>query len=170
MKHLGRRALTMLGLAVLLAAGLFCGAALSGGPSSAGAVAATTIGAVTCDLPQFNPTHFSLQPGQTVTCTISDPDLIVNGPVNVNIQSTDFVNTQSLDFGNTTVVGTGDAASHTITFTYTGSESGCNTSAITFDKGANGGGGGVVSTGAGFAFVTSSGELIVCGQGTTTTG
>src|SRR5205814_9419004 len=106
---------------------------------------------------------------ETVACTISDPDLVVNGPVDVNIQSTDF--------GNTTVGGTGNTATHTITFTYTAVQNGCNTSAITYDKVADGGGGGVVSTGAGFAYVDANGNLIVCGQtttgtttGTTTTG
>ena len=89
-------------------------------------MAATTIGAVPCNLPVFYPTHYALKLGETVTCTISDPDLVVNGPVDVNIQSTDF--------GNTTVGGTGNTATHTITFTYKAVQNGCNTSAITYDK------------------------------------
>ena len=65
----------------------------------------TTINGVTCDTGQYNPTHFAIQIGQTVHCTISDPNLVVNGPVNVNIQSSSF--------GNQTVVGTGDTSTHT---------------------------------------------------------
>ena len=166
MKYLRRKVAVIFGLAAVLAAGFAFSAALSRGSGSAQTVAATTIGAVTCNLPVFNPTHFALKLGETVTCTISDPDLVVNGPVDVNIQSTDF--------GNTTVGGTGNTATHTITFTYKAVQNGCNTSAITYDKVADDGGGGVVSTGAGFAYVDANGDLIVCGQttttGTTTTG
>jgi len=166
MTYLRRKVAVTLGLAAVLAAGFAFSATLSRGSGSAQSVAATTIGAVTCNLPVFNPTHFALKLGETVTCTISDPDLVVNGPVDVNIQSTDF--------GNTTVGGTGNTATHTITFTYKAVQNGCNTSAITYDKVADGGGGGVVSTGAGFAYVDANGDLIVCGQttttGTTTTG
>jgi len=161
MTYLRRKVAVTLGLAAVLAAGFAFSATLSRGSGSAQSVAATTIGAVTCNLPVFNPTHFALKLGETVTCTISDPDLVVNGPVDVNIQSTDF--------GNTTVGGTASTATHTITFTYTAVANGCNTSAITYDKTADGGGGGVVSTGAGFAYLNSSGELIVCGQATTGT-
>src|ERR1051326_30333 len=110
MRYLRRRVVSSLGLSGAPAAGVAFSGALSHGPGNAQAVvAATTIGAVTCDLPEFNPTHFAIQPGQTITCTISDPDLVVNGPVNVNIQSSEL--------GNQTVVGSGDTASHTITFT-----------------------------------------------------
>lgn len=162
MKYLARKIAMAFALAAILTAGFALSGGLSSGPSAARAVASLTIGPVTCNLPQYNPTHFAIQPGQTVTCTISDPNLVVNGPVNVNVQSSDF--------GNTTVGGTGDTGTHTITFTYTAVQNGCNTSIITYDKTADGGGGGVVSTGTGFAYVDTNGNNIACGgQGTTGT-
>jgi len=139
-------------LAALLAMGATIAVVVGLTAGTAGA--AITIGSVTCDLPQYNPTHFALQVGQTVTCTISDPSLVVNGPVNVNIQSSSF--------GNETVIGTGDTSTHLITFTYTGAEVGCSTTSITYDKTADGGNSGVTQTKAGFAIVDGSGVVIPC--------
>jgi hypothetical protein len=159
-----RRSVSMVGALLLLLAGLGSAAMLTRPSGAAVMVISTspplTIGSVTCNAPQYNPTHFAIMRNVTYNCSISDPNLVVNGDVNVYIQSSDF--------GNQTVTGTGSTATHTITFTYTGAVSGCNTTVITYDKTADGGNGGVQSTGAGFAFVNSDGQEIVCGETTTT--
>ena len=88
--------------------------------SSTGTAVATpnlTIGSVTCALPQYNPTHFKLQVGTTVTCTISAS--LVGNPSTVEV----FV--KSTPLGNTTVPGT--VSGSTITFTYTAPLNGCET-------------------------------------------
>jgi hypothetical protein len=133
----------------LLAALLVMAVAVIGFTAGTAAATTTTIGNVTCDTGQYNPTHFAIQVGQTVTCTITGTD-VPDGPVNVNIQSSNF--------GNTTVIGT--ASGGTITFSYTGADNGCDTANITFDNPDTGG---VENTHTGFGFVDSSGNHLVCG-------
>ncbi len=117
--------------------------------SSTGTAVATpnlTIGSVTCALPQYNPTHFKLQVGTTVTCTISAS--LVGNPSTVDV----FV--KSTPLGNTTVTGT--VSGSTITFTYTAPLNGCATTNIGYDKGS----GGQTNAHAGFGFVDAQGNGI----------
>jgi hypothetical protein len=125
------------------------------------AVAATrdtssiTIGDVTCDLQQYNPTHFALQPGQTGHCTIHT-DLTQGTKVTVWVQSSDFGNTAIP----ATVGPNGD-----ISFSYTAPEKRCGTTTdITYQVDGESG---KTQAHAGFAYVANAQGT--CTTGTTTT-
>jgi hypothetical protein len=139
-------------LAAAVAAGLASLALVSG------ASAATAPGALDCPtLTNYNPTHYKLQVGTTVTCTIDGATDVADGPVNVYIKSTPL--------GNTTVVGT--ALNHTITFTFTAPADGCETSIVAYGSLGNNASNSLITSGgkspAGFGYVDAGGNPIsVC--------
>jgi hypothetical protein len=137
-------------------AALLCGVLMAGSANGSvrAASTSTTINGVTCNTTAFNPVKFAIVPNQQYTCTISDLDLMVNGPVNVYIQG---------DFGLQTIVGTGNTTDHTIMFTFTATFKGCGTTALTYDASADNKNGSVVNTNTGFGFVDTNGSEIVCG-------
>ena len=110
-----------------------------------------------CPLPEYNSTHYALQPGQSVTCTIHNADLS-GSPSSVDVQI------QSSDLGNKTV--NGNVSGSNITFSYTGNSGGCNTTVVRYDDGA--GHWKNISGMKGFGFVDASGNHIACGGATFT--
>lgn len=124
-------------------------------------------GSLNCPtLTVHNPTHYKLQVGTTVTCTI-------DGASEVSGETTTTVFIKSTPLGNTevtgTVTGTGDATQ--ITFTYTARGDGCDTTVVAYDKvGTNSNniiisGDPVHPSAAGFAYVDGQGNVIDCGGG-----
>jgi hypothetical protein len=111
-----------------------------------------------CPLPEYNSTHYALQPGQSVTCTIHNADLS-GSPDTVDVYI------QSSDLGNSTV--TGHVSGSNITFSYTGNGSGCNTTVVKYDNGD--GSKKNIDGKKGFGFVDASGNHIACGGGGTST-
>ena len=111
-----------------------------------------------CPLPQYNPTHYALEPGQSVTCTIHNA-VLSGSPSTVDVYI------QSTDLGNVTV--TGHVSGTNITFSYTGHARGCNTSVVRYDNGD--GRKQNIDGLKGFGFVDGSGSPIACGGGATST-
>jgi uncharacterized repeat protein (TIGR01451 family) len=126
-------------------------------------------GALNCPgLDVHNPTHYKLQVGTTVTCTI-------DGAEEVSGQSTTTVFIKSSALGNTEITGTvtGTGQDTQITFTYTARDDGCDTTVVAYDKVGTNSNNTIISgdpnslSAAGFAFVDGNGEVIECGgQGT----
>lgn len=125
------------------------------------------IGAGALDCPTltvYNPTHYKLQVGTTVTCTI-------DGASEVSGQSTTTVFIKSSQLGNTevtgTVTGTGDATQ--ITFTFTAPGNGCDTTVVAYGEVGLNSNNTIISgdpdhpSAAGFAYVDSEGNVIDCG-------
>ncbi len=124
-----------------------------------GAVAGIASGALNCTLPKYNPTHYAIQTGQTVTCTI-------DGASDASGKTTVPVIIKSSDLGNTTVTGTvsGTGSSTKITFTYTAPVVACNTTIVAYISNGNNSNNSKITAGgtaaAGFAFVDASGKGI----------
>ena len=152
-KQFRRRGRWSLIIGTLLAALTF-GAVMafaSGSSVNTASVTFNTIGDVTCPLPVYNSTHFALEVGQTVTCTIDATGELVGSPTTVDV----LIKHSTL--GNETVTGT--VSGNTITFTYTGRSDGCDTTNIGYDNGD----GQQINAHAGFGFVDVSGNHLVCG-------
>jgi uncharacterized repeat protein (TIGR01451 family) len=123
-------------------------------------------GALNCPLTVHNPTHYKLQVGTTVTCTI-------DGASEVSGQSTTTVYIKSTPLGNSqvtgTVTGTGDDTQ--ITFTYTARGDGCDTTIVAYDNVGTSSNNTIISgdptspAAAGFAYVDGNGNVIDCGGG-----
>jgi len=122
-------------------------------------------GALNCPtLTIHNPTHYKLQPGSTVTCTI-------DGASEVSGQSTTTVYIKSTPLGNSqvtgTVTGTGDNTQ--ITFTFTAPGNGCDTTIVAYDSVGLNSNNTIISgdptspAAAGFAYVDGNGNVIDCG-------
>jgi hypothetical protein len=114
-------------------------------------------------LTKHNNTHYKLQVGATVTCTIDGATDVTGSTVTVYIKSSTL--------GNETV--TGSVSGTTITFTYTARGDGCDTTNVAYDTVGNTANNDVIDDGvknksgtaaAGFAFVNSSGTVITCGS------
>jgi hypothetical protein len=135
----------LLGVAFLIAA-----MAVNAMPATR--AAAATQGTLNCPLPSYNATHYALQQGQTVTCTITGA-LIVGSPSSVDV----FIQHGSL--GNQTI--SGSVSGNTITFTYTGRGNGCDTSVVRYDAGD--GSKNKPNGVQGFGYVDSGGNPILCG-------
>ena len=86
-------------------------------------------GSLNCPLPVHNPTHYKLEAGTTVTCTI-------DGASEVSGQTTTTVFIKSSTLGNTQVVGTvtGTGSNTQITFTFTAPENGCDTTIVAYEN------------------------------------
>ena len=120
-------------------------------------------GSLNCPLPVHNPTHYKLEAGTTVTCTI-------DGASEVSGQTTTTVFIKSSTLGNTQVVGTvtGTGSNTQITFTFTAPENGCDTTIVAYENvGLNSNN--IIISGdpshpaaAGFAYVDGSGNVIDC--------
>jgi uncharacterized repeat protein (TIGR01451 family) len=124
-------------------------------------------GALNCPTLQVhNPTHYKLQVGTTVTCTI-------DGAAEVSGQSTTTVFIKSTPLGNSEVTGTvtGTGENTQITFTYTARGDGCDTTVVAYDKVGTNSNNTIISgdpthpSAAGFAFVDGNGNVIECGGG-----
>ena len=122
-------------------------------------------GALNCPTLQVhNPTHYKLQVGTTVTCTI-------DGASEVSGQSTTTVFIKSSTLGNEQVTGTvtGTGVNTQITFTYTARGDGCDTTIVAYDKVGTNSNNAIISgdpihpSAAGFAFVDGQGNVIDCG-------
>ena len=113
-------------------------------------------GALNCPLSAHNPTHYALQVGTSVTCTIT-------GAEDVSGQSTVDVIIKSSQFGNQTVTGTvtGTGASTTITFTFTAPANGCDTTVVAYSTNGNN----VSGDYQGFGYVDAGGNHISCTGG-----
>ena len=137
--------------------------------ASSGATFSTTFdpigaGALNCNLPVHNPTHYKLEAGTTVTCTI-------DGASEVSGESTTTVYIKSSSLGNTavtgTVTGTGDSTQ--ITFTFTAPADGCDTTIVAYDSVGLNSNNTIISgdpsspAAAGFAYVDAFGNVIDCG-------
>jgi uncharacterized repeat protein (TIGR01451 family) len=125
-------------------------------------------GALNCPTLQVhNPTHYKLQVGTTVTCTI-------DGASEVSGESTTTVFIKSSTLGNEqvtgTVTGTGDNTQ--ITFSYTARGDGCDTTIVAYDTVGTNSNNAIISgdpahpSAAGFAFVDGQGNVIDCGGNT----
>jgi hypothetical protein len=147
--------LKYLALAVLVALGLAIGFGMTSSSVHAGTTASPiTIGLVSCDLPQYNPTHFAIQPGQTASCTIQT-GLAPGTQVTVYVSGVE--------------VATGTVAPNgTVAFQYTAPEGLCGTTTdIQFQVSGQPG---KLQAFAGFAFVLNQqGECVVPTTTTTTT-
>jgi uncharacterized repeat protein (TIGR01451 family) len=122
-------------------------------------------GALNCPTLQvLNPTHYKLQVGTTVTCTI-------DGAEEVSGQSTTTVFIKSTPLGNTEVTGTvtGTGENTQITFTYTAPGDGCDTTVVAYDQVGTNSNNTIISgdptnpAAAGFAYVDGNGNVIDCG-------
>jgi uncharacterized repeat protein (TIGR01451 family) len=122
-------------------------------------------GALNCPTLQVhNPTHYKLQVGTTVTCTI-------DGAEEVSGQSTTTVYIKSSTLGNEQVTGTvtGTGENTQITFTYTARGDGCDTTIVAYDTVGTNSNNIIISgdpthpSAAGFAFVDGNGNVIDCG-------
>ncbi len=147
------------GLLTIIAVGVAAAAFVSG------AAAGIASGALHCSLPKYNPTHYALQVGTTVTCTI-------DGASDASGKTTVPVFIKSSTLGNTTVTGTvsGSGSSTKITFTYTAPRNGCETTIVAYISLGNNTNNSVITPGghaaAGFAFVDASGNPAPCGAPT----
>ncbi len=115
-------------------------------------------GALNCPLTAHNPTHYNLQVGTTVTCTI-------DGASEVSGESTTDVIIKSSDLGNTTVTGTvtGTGSSTQITFSWTAPYNGCNTTIVAYKTEGLNSNNNVISGGhsaAGFAYTDENGNVL----------
>src|SRR5207247_1812837 len=124
-------------------------------------------GALNCPtLTVHNPTHYKLQVGTTVNCTI-------DGAEEVSGQSTTTVYIKSTPLGNTQVTGTvtGTGENTQISFTYTARGDGCDTTVVAYDKVGTSSNNTTISgdpthpSAAGFAYVDGNGNVIDCGGG-----
>jgi uncharacterized repeat protein (TIGR01451 family) len=121
-------------------------------------------GALNCPLPVHNPTHYKLQVGTTVTCTI-------DGASEVSGQTTTSVFIKSSTLGNTELTGTvtGTGGNTQITFTFTAPPDGCDTTVVAYDKVGTNSNNSIITTGghsaAGLAYVDGAGNVIECGGG-----
>jgi uncharacterized repeat protein (TIGR01451 family) len=121
-------------------------------------------GSLNCPLQVHNPTHYKLQVGTTVTCTI-------DGASEVSGQSTTTVFIKSSTLGNTQVVGTvtGTGSNTQITFTFTAPADGCDGTVVAYENvGLNSNN--IIISGdpsspaaAGFVYVDGNGNVIDCG-------
>jgi uncharacterized repeat protein (TIGR01451 family) len=124
-------------------------------------------GALNCPLPVHNPTHYKLQVGTTVTCTI-------DGAEEVSGQSTTSVWIKSSTLGNTELTGTvtGTGQDTQITFTFTAPGDGCDTTVVAYDKVGTNANNTIISgdpnspSAAGLAYVDGQGNVIDCGGST----
>src|SRR5262249_28771979 len=153
--------------------------ALCNTPAIAGCAGAT-------DLPPFNPTHYGLQAGVTITSKIlGATDLTGNETCSSGPAGVDVI-IKSSQFGNTTVCGllsSCPGAGCTITFMFTAPNGpdvcACQTSIVAYGSNGNNATNDIVNDGvhdgtpdsaAGFAFVDSQGQVInSCDCPTTTT-
>lgn len=122
------------------------------------ASAATAPGGLHCNLPVYNSTHYALQIGQTVTCTIEGAtDVIGQTTVDVIIKST----------GSGNIVVTGTVVGSTITFSYTAPADRCDTNIVAYGTNGNNTNNSFITPGgtsaAGFGYVDAQGNPIVCG-------
>jgi uncharacterized repeat protein (TIGR01451 family) len=123
-------------------------------------------GALNCPtLPIHNPTHYKLQVGTSVTCTI-------DGASEVSGQSTTTVYIKSSALGNTAVTGTvtGTGTNTQITFSFTAPGDGCDTTIVAYDNLGLNSNNTIISgpgspAAAGFAYVDGNGNVIDCGGG-----
>jgi uncharacterized repeat protein (TIGR01451 family) len=124
-------------------------------------------GALNCPtLTVHNPTHYKLQVGTTVACTI-------DGAEEVSGQLTTTVFIKSSTLGNTEVTGvvTGTGESTQITFIFQAPGDGCDTTVVAYDKVGTNSNNTIISGDpdspavAGFAYVDGTGEVIDCGGG-----
>jgi hypothetical protein len=104
-------------------------AAAFGGFSTTAALAAPALGGIgagslDCPLPVGNPTHYNLEQGATVTCTIDNATEVTGS-------TTTPVWVKSSSLGNTQL--TGSVSGSTITFTFTAPLNACNTSIVSYD-------------------------------------
>jgi uncharacterized repeat protein (TIGR01451 family) len=122
-------------------------------------------GALNCPtLTVHNPTHYKLQAGSTVTCTI-------DGASEVSGQSTTTVYIKSTPLGNSQVTGTvtGIGDNTQITFTFTAPGNGCDTTIVAYDSVGLNSNNTIISgdptspAAAGFAYVDGNGNVIDCG-------
>lgn len=124
-------------------------------------------GALNCPtLPVHNPTHYKLQVGTSVTCTI-------DGAEEVSGASTTTVFIKSSALGNTeltgTVTGTGEDTQ--ITFSFTAPGEGCDTTVVAYASAGTNSNNTIISgdpgspSAAGLAYVDGNGNVIDCGGG-----
>jgi hypothetical protein len=139
---------------------------LTSGVSESGTFTdANAPGSLDCPtLTPHNNTHYKLEVGATVTCTIDGATDVSGSTVTVYIKSSTL--------GNETV--TGSVSGTTITFTYTARSDGCSTTNVAYDTSGNTANNDIIDNGsndgsgtaaAGFAFVDSNGDVIACGGG-----
>jgi uncharacterized repeat protein (TIGR01451 family) len=121
-------------------------------------------GALNCPtLSGFNPTHYGLPAGSTVTCTI-------DGASEVSGSSTTDVIIKSSDLGNTTVTGavTGTGSNTQITFTFDAPARGCNTTVVAYQSNGLNSNNSIITPGAhaaaGLAYLDGNGDPITCGD------
>jgi hypothetical protein len=121
-------------------------------------------GALDCPtLNGFNPTHYGLPAGSSVTCTI-------DGASEVSGLSTVDVIIKSSDLGNTTVTGTvtGTGDGTQITFTFDAPSDGCNTTIVAYQSDGLNANNSIITPGgkaaAGFAYLDGNGNSITCGD------
>jgi uncharacterized repeat protein (TIGR01451 family) len=124
-------------------------------------------GALNCPtLTVHNPTHYKLQVGTPVICTI-------DGAEEVSGQATTTVFIKSSTLGNTEVTGTvtGTDENTQITFIFLAPGDGCDTTVVAYDKVGTNSNNTIISgdpespAAAGFAYVDGTGEVIDCGGG-----
>src|SRR5262245_2829237 len=176
--------------AVVLFALLSIAAAPRGATAAAEGTLCNTPAATGCagatSLPVFNPTHYALMPGVTITSKIiGATDLVGNETCSSGPAGVDVI-IKSSQFGNETVCGSLSScpgAGCTITFTYTAPNGpnvcACQTSIVAYGSNGNNANNDIVNDGvhdgtpdsaAGFAFLDSQGQPIdTCGCATTTT-
>jgi len=124
-------------------------------------------GSLNCPLPVHNPTHYKLQVGTTVTCTI-------DGASEVSGQSTTTVFIKSSTLGNSQVTGTvtGTGSATQITFTFTAPLDGCDTTVVAYENVGLNSNNAIISgdpthpSAAGFAYVDGDGNVVDCGSRT----
>jgi len=150
-------------------------------PGASGCAGATS-------LPVFNPTHYALMPGVTITSKIiGATDLVGNETCSSGPAGVDVI-IKSSQFGNETVCGTLSScpgAGCTITFMYTAPNGptvcACRTGIVAYKTNGNNSNNDIIDNGvkdgskhsaAGFAYVDSQGQVInscICPTTTTTT-
>ena len=143
-------------------------------PTASGCTGATS-------LPVFNPTHYRVQVGTTITGKIiGATDLTGAETCSSGGGGVDVI-VKSSNFGNTTLCGTlsgcpGPAC--TITYTYNAPANGCDTGVVAYKTNGNNSNNDIIDDGikngsacaaAGYAYVDASGGLISCPAATTTT-
>jgi uncharacterized repeat protein (TIGR01451 family) len=124
-------------------------------------------GALNCPtLTVHNPTHYKLQVGTSVTCTI-------DGAEEVSGESSTSVWIKSSALGNTELTGavTGTGENTQITFSFTAPGDGCDTTVVAYDKVGTNSNNTIISgdpthpSAAGLAYVDGNGNVIDCGGG-----
>jgi hypothetical protein len=147
----------MVGLAgPLVAAVAACGAQHSAAPLHPSAPTATAPGGLNCPLAVYNPTHWALKAGDSVTCTIE-------GATDVSGSSVDVI-VKSSTLGNATV--TGSVSGTTITFDWQAPAGACETSIVAYKTNGNNSNNSFITPGgssaAGFGYVDANGNPAAC--------